>query len=224
MNRLPTLLILLCLTISAQAAGTFRLGIVRGEKSFWLSEQPFDLQKAKNGTLTYIFTDIVEKKSELTLQVIPLSDSEGFILEVSAKGIPDDTQLAWGFGACAVTNGEDVRQTTSAPILPALCADNVFSVEGSAFTVYYGESMKLRVVQGITPPASDIRLSDAHRQQSPLDFHRSGKKTDAPALAATCPLKSGEKLYFCFYKQNQKADYMYYMLPALFNKACKRTK
>jgi chlorite dismutase len=68
------------------------------------------------------------------------------------------------------------------------------------------------------PVSSEIRLSDAYMQQSPLSFFESGKKTDAPALAAVLPLKSGQKEYFCIYRQNEKADYNHYMLPALFRK------
>jgi hypothetical protein len=91
-------------------------------------------------------------------------------------------------------------------------------VEGSAFTLYYGESMKLKVVQGVTPPTSDIRLSDAKKQTTPLEFCSSGKKTDAPALSGVFSLQPNEKYYFCFYLQNKDADYNYYMLPDLFTK------
>ena len=60
------------------------------------------------------------------------------------------------------------------------------------------------------------RLSDGHKQDTPLTLFTSGKKTDAPVLAATCLIRKGEKVYFCAYKQNAKADYTDYMLPELF--------
>ena len=92
---------------------------------------------------------------------------------------------------------------------------HVFSIEGNAFTTYYGESMKLRTVHGVSPIGSEIRLSDGHKQASPLALFNSGKKTDAPVISALCPWKPQEKLYFCFY---QRGDYNYFMLPGLFGK------
>ena len=67
--------------------------------------------------------------------------------------------------------------------------------------------MQLKVTNLIVPSASSIRLSDGHKQHTPLALFTSGKKTDAPVLAATCLIRKGEKVYFCAYKQNAKADY-----------------
>ena len=94
---------------------------------------------------------------------------------------------------------------------------NVFSVEGQAFTCYYGESIKLRTLQAVTP-TDDIRLSNGHQDKTPLQLYESGKRTDRPVLAGRCPLTANGKLYFCFYEQNAQADYNYFMLPELFNK------
>lgn len=93
----------------------------------------------------------------------------------------------------------------------------VLSVEGQAFTCYYGESMKLRTLQAVTP-TDDIRLSNGHQDKTPLQLYESGKRTDRPVLAGRCPLTANGKLYFCFYEQNAQADYNYFMLPELFNK------
>lgn len=101
-------------------------------------------------------------------------------------------------------------------IQPQYCKDNVFNVEGTQVTIYHGKVMQLRVTNLIVPSASSIRLSDGHKQDTPLTLLTSGKKTDAPVLAATCLIRKGEKVYFCAYKQNAKADYADYMLPELF--------
>lgn len=58
---------------------------------------------------------------------------------------------------------------------------NVFSVEGQAFTCYYGESMKLRTLQAVTP-TDDIRLSNGRQDKTPLLLYES-KRTDRPVLA-----------------------------------------
>lgn len=181
---------------------------------------------AQGNTLSYSMPDgsgtlklgIIENDSSqwldmqrhgLHVQCYPLSDTKGFILEVESPR--QDTLLSWAFGGCdAHTSKNDID--------PADCKDNVFNVEGTQITVYHGKVMQLKTTHLIVPSASVIRLSDGHRQATPLTLFNSGKKTDAPVLGATCPLRKGEKVYFCAYKANQKADYADYMLPQLFHK------
>ena len=95
---------------------------------------------------------------------------------------------------------------------------------------YFGESMQLRTLQAVTP-TDDIRLSDGHKDATPLMLYESGKRTDRPVLAGRCSLSPASsrnegskpsRLYFCFYEQNEKADYNYYMLPDIFAKIDKK--
>lgn len=130
----------------------------------------------------------------------PLKHTKGFIVEVSLKENAGETNIYWSFSG----------------ISPEICKYNVYSVEGNAFTLYYGATENLHTIQGCVPPGSDIRLADAGQLASPPGFFRSGKVTDAPALAASLTLKPGEKYYFCFYVQNAVADYNYFMLEDLF--------
>lgn len=196
-----------------KGAGTFRLGLVCGNESRWL-----DQCKINKAGQTYTIKDPLWKEGEVKLTVCPLTDSGGFILEVSGEKLPEAPRLCWAFGGCDDTNTSTV---TNNQIPTAACHDNVFSVEGNAVTVYYGAVMRLRTVHVLAPVHSDIRLSDARQQEAPLLLFHSGKKTDTPVISALCPWKPQEKLYFCFYKQNAKADYNYFMLPALFKKELK---
>lgn len=141
-----------------------------------------------------------EKVKGMTLKWKALPDTRGFILEVEVTTPSKADALFWSFGDCK----------PDADI-------NVFSVEGQAFTCYYGESMKLRTLQAVTP-TDDIRLSDGNKDETPLQLYESGKRTNRPVLAGRCPLAANTKLYFCFYEQNAKADYNYFILPELFNR------
>lgn len=141
-----------------------------------------------------------EKVKGLTFRWKALPDTRGFILEVEVTSPSKADALFWSFGDCR----------PDADI-------NVFSVEGQTFTCYYGESMKLRTLQAVAP-TGDIRLSDGNKDETPLQLYESGKRTNRPVLAGRCPLAANTKLYFCFYEQNAKADYNYFMLPELFDK------
>lgn len=226
MKRSITILFLLALALvegTAQVlpfrmfkgAGTFRLGIVVDNESRWLDE----CKLKKTSDRTYIIKDALLGVGEISLVICPLTTTEGFVMEVSGSRLPKNISLCWAFGAC---NEDESLRGQDAAISPAACRDNVFSDEENAFTVYYGESMSLRVVQGIVPIGSELRLADAYRQETPLTLYKSGKKTDAPVISALYPWAVQENCYFCFYKQNAKADYNYFMLPELFLKENKR--
>ena len=197
-----------------QMAGNFKLGLISGDKSLWCSELRSVKLKKKDGKLTYTLEDNLLKEGKVIVRVAKLTDSDGFVLEVEGVNLPLGLDLFWSFGG---SYAKVLPNKADSGLKPNYCKDNVFSVEGSAFAVYYGESLDLKVVQAVVPEGSDIRLSDAHKQASPLTFHQSGKKTDAPALTGTNKLIN-EKLYFCFYTQNAKADYNSFMIPELFKK------
>lgn len=197
-----------------EMAGSLEFGIIQGGKSKWLKDFPGTKVSADRCSVKYILRG--ETSGELVIEALSLPDTDGLILQVLARDFPAGTKLFWAYGGAS-------GKTASGPeLLPEYCRHNVFSVEGTAFTTYYGESMKLKVIQGVMPPESEIRLSDAFRQDTPLAFFESGKKTDAPALAAILPLKNGRKEYFCIYRQNGVADYNHFMLPELFADAKER--
>ena len=196
-------------------AGTFRLGIVVGDESRWLDECELE----KTGDRTYMIKDTLLGKGKIRLATCLLTDTKGLLVEVSGSRLPENLSLCWAFGAC---NEDETLFGQGAAISPQACKDNVFSEELNAFTVYYGASMALRGIQGIAPIGSELRLSDAHQQASPLQLYHSGKKTDAPVISSLYSWDAKEKCYFCFYKQNAKADYNYFMLPELFERESKK--
>ncbi len=196
----------------AKGAGSFRLGVVCGEESRWLDEC-----SVKQDGASYQIKDKLWKGGVVKLTICPLKQGHGFVMEVTGERMPADVQLCWAFGAC-----DGVERTPADNLIPtASCFHNVHSIEGNAFTTYYGASMRLRVTQGVAPLKSELRLADGHQQSSPLTLYQSGKKTDAPVIAALTPWPAGEKCYFSIY---QRADFNYYMLPKVFEEAAKNTR
>ena len=146
----------------SKGSGTFRFGIVAGDESRWLDE----CNLKKTGDRIYTIKDALLGKGEVRLVICPLTDTKGFVMEVSGSRLPQNISLCWAFGAC----NEDIALLKEGNIIsPRACRDNVFSDEENAVTVYYGESMGLRVTSGIMPIGSELRLSDAHQQKTPLE-------------------------------------------------------
>ena len=86
LRHLLTIVLLGILLIDAQAqaltppAGTFRLGISKGNESHWLKPK--------------------EKIQGVSFQWKALPDSRGFILEVEVASAPEADALFWSFGDC----------------------------------------------------------------------------------------------------------------------------
>jgi hypothetical protein len=196
-----------------EMAGNLNFGIIVGNESKWMSQTKYHNVKRKGNKLVYKISDPLIADGELFFSVVPLQTSDGIVLEVSGNKLPDNAQLFWSYGGGYAKTLDKSQPRT---LCPEYCSNNVFSVEQSAFTMYFGVTVNLKVVMVVAPVSSTIRLSDANKQNSPLAFFESGKKTLAPALSAVIPLFNGKKEYFCVYRQNKEADYNHFMLPKLF--------
>jgi hypothetical protein len=198
-----------------ETGGYLKTGLIVGKKSFWLQDaQMLHIKKQKKGWTVEI-KDPILNSGMLTFRVLPLSDSNGLILQVLGEKMPENVSFFWVYGGCSAINNPQEKQKF---LEPAQCKDNVFSREINAFTVYFGPNQKLKVMMGVTPLSTKTCLCDARQMACPLLCLNSGKKTDAPVLGGTNLLQDGVSFYYCIYRQNQKADYNYYMLPGLFEK------
>lgn len=197
-----------------EMAGNLKFGLLASDnKSKWLSQLRSIESKKEGNKVIYTLSDPILGIGKLIITAVSLSDTDGLIIEVDPENISSALSFIWAFGGAS---GKIPPPDNIFCMHPLYCRNNVFSVEQSAFTLYFGESMHLRVIQGIMPVGSEIRLCNAYQQQTPFALFNSGKKTEAPALAGVVPLKNREKEYLCIYRQNDKADYNYTMLNALF--------
>ena len=197
-----------------EMGGNLKFGIIGTQTDKWLREfKEIDVKANNKKSLVYTLSDPILGKGRLEVTVISLSQSDGVIIEVNPVDISQGLNLFWSYGGAY---GKILSENEHGRLKPIYCRNNVFSVEQTAFTLYYSESMRLKTVNAVMPVTSEIRLSDAHVQKSPQAFFESGKKTDSPVLTASLPLINGQKEYFCIYKQNENADYNHFMLPDLF--------
>jgi len=205
---------------SPKLAGTLRIGVSTEGDSKWFSEFTSVKLKSSDKEIKYILKDKILAKGSIEFIIRTLADSEGAVMKLSGENFPEDLQLIWTYGGAS---NKEVKIDKWLPkILPEDCYQNVFSIEGNSFTLYYGDSRKLRILEGLTPPESRLKLADANKQLTPIKLLQSGKKTVAQVLAANVEIVADQDYYFCFYFLNPKADYNYFMLPKLFNKGSYR--
>ena len=198
-----------------ETGGYLLTGLMVGEKSIWLREAKSLKSSVANRGWEVLVQDPIMGTGDLRLQVQPLTDCNGLILKIEGKNIPEGLKFVWAYGGGSY---DTLLLSKTLFLQPQQCRDNVFSREINAFTMYYGTTAKLKVMMGVSPLDTELRLADAKQTTSPLLYWNSGKKTEAPALAGSNALLKGETYYYCIYRQNQLADYNYYLLPALFAK------
>lgn len=198
-----------------EMSGNLKFGIINNNgKDKWLSEfENIEITDKTNKSIQYVLTDPIIGKGKIIVNAKVISSSAGLILELESSRLPSNRTLIWSYGGAS---GKVLGNNEYGRLFPQYCRYNVFSVEQTAFTLYYGESMKLKILNAVMPLCSEIRLADAYIQQSPASYFESGKKTTAPALAGKLELTNNKKEYFCIYKQNEEADYNHFMLPELF--------
>ncbi|MDM8161460.1 DUF4450 domain-containing protein [Labilibaculum sp. K2S] len=206
--------------LAPKLAGTLRIGVSTEGNSKWFSEFAGVKLKSSEKEIKYILKDEILAKGTIEFLIRPLADSKGAVMKLTGENIPEDLHLIWTYGGAS---NKDVEiEKWSPAILPVDCYQNVFSVEGNSFTLYYGNSRKLKILEGLTPAGSILKLTDANKQENPIQLLKSGKKTVAQVLTADLKMVDEQDYYFCFYFLNPMADYNYFMLPKLFEEGSYR--
>ncbi len=205
--------------LTPELAGTLRLGVMHGENSKWFSD--FDQIKVKNSDseTRFVLKDDILAKGKIEYIIRPLKDSKGGVMQLKCSDLPDGLELIWTYGGAS---NKSVSVNWQPEIKTDDCYQNVFSIEGDSFTLYYGTSRKLKILEAETPAGSKLRLADAFQQETPAQLLKSGKNTTAQVVAANVSLQNDSPLYFCFYFLSPYADYNYFMLPELFEKGSYR--
>ncbi len=199
--------------LTPELGGTLRLGIAKEGESKWFSECDKIKEKNSDRETQYLIKDELLGKGEIEYTIRPLEDSRGAVMRLQYKNLPEGMQLIWCYGGAS---NQKVDNNWKPVIVPADCDKNVFSIEGSSFTLYYGTSRKLKILEAETPVGGKLILGDANQQKSPLQLIKSGKKTNAQVLTSVVDIDNSKPMYFCFYFLNPKADYNYFMMPELF--------
>ena len=200
--------------LAPKLAGTLRIGVSLEGNSKWFSEFASIKLKSSGKEMKYILKDKILAKGTIEFVIRPLADSKGAVMKLRGDNFPENLKLIWTYGGASNKNVDLDRWEPK--ILADDCYQNVFSIEGNSFTLYYGDSRKLRILEALTPSADRLRLADANQQGNPLQLLQSGKKTVAQVLAADVKIVAAQDYYFCFYFLNPTADYNYFMLPKLF--------
>ena len=205
--------------------GTLKFGLLNGNTSKWLIDVDKITARYRPGTMIYEIRDELLGDGVLHLQVLAMSEADGFIVRVDFDHIQDgNLKLAWAFGGASDDHFKRNGDIGADPVsgfflLPGHCQGNKFEVNGHSFSLRYGKDHAKRL-SGVFDPKSDIHIADAGHQKNPSDF-LSSEKSDTPALAGSILARSGHLVYLNIYNPATHAEITYSSVSELFEQAGK---
>lgn len=179
--------------------GNFKLGIIAGAQSKWLTQAASVKATYRAGSMLYEIKDQLLGPGTLQVTVLAAYEQEAMMVQVVGKGIPATVQLFATYGG--VTGKKFSRDgdigadpESSFYLQPAYCLNNVYTITGNSFTVGYGEAAAKKLA-GIFPTAMALKTGSPAALQSPLKLERS-IAADSPLVYGKMPLKNDTSYFY----------------------------
>ena len=186
--------------------GNFKLGIEADGTSIWLTEAKTITARYRAGSMLYTIEDPMLGTGKLMLEILADADADGFILKVRFEGLEKTVTLLCAFGGASgkkfSRDGDMGTDPESVFYLKAEnCMDNSYTISSGKFTLKYGSDLK--ELFGTFPPDAALKLADATKQKSPLEFYQSSVDR-APAIAGQLKVSNGIDYYFAIHNPATK--------------------
>jgi hypothetical protein len=223
--------------------GNFKLGLESNGNSKWLTEANKITARYRAGSRLYTIEDPMLGNGKLTLVIQAMADADGFILKARFDDLGKPVNLICAFGGASgkkfSRDGDMGTDPESVFYLNSInCRDNIYSISNGQFTLKYGTGLQVgqdgryftedlnqpskiskeQVLTGTFPAEVSLKLADATKQISPLEFYQSSIDK-APALAGQMKVSSGTDYYFAIHNPETKPAFNYADAPGLFMKA-----
>ncbi|MFA9195931.1 DUF4450 domain-containing protein [Flavobacterium sp. FBOR7N2.3] len=220
--------------------GNFKLGISSSNTNAkWLTKAKTITARYRAGSMLYTIEDPILGKGKLLLEVLAMSDAEGFIIKARFENVKTPVTLFSAFGGA--TGKSFSREGDMGPdpessfyLKPEYCKDNNYAIEKEAFTLKYGSGVEIgqdgryytedlnqpskkskeRLLVGSFPVGTILKIGDATKLDSPQDFFNS-KTENAPALVGKINIKTNIDYYFSIHNPVTKPVFKNSELPRL---------
>lgn len=190
--------------------GNFKLGLISGEKSKWLTAANKITAAYYADCMTYTIHDSLLEKGSIELRVFA-GLRESMIVYVNFSKIPSGIQLAWAFGGATgrrFSRDGDIGADpeSSFYLQPEYCKGNEYAISDSSFLLTYGAADNRKQISGAFPGSSSIEIVDAQQQQTPLSLLAS-QNSATPAIAGRMPV-AADTNYFFMVQAGQTDDHL----------------
>ncbi|MFH1008548.1 MAG: DUF4450 domain-containing protein, partial [Candidatus Latescibacterota bacterium] len=162
---LPQVMSILLHAQQGAKGGFLSLGVISSEGSKWLHQCERMVTTYDPGWMRYVLKDPIFGEGEMRLYVVPLVDTEGFMVRIRSEAMDGPFRLVWTYGGlsafgprgshldygCLEGGGLDLKDY----------AGNVFEVEDVLFRLSAPEKNPGKVFQGACGFEGDYRIADA---------------------------------------------------------------
>jgi hypothetical protein len=213
--------------------GNFKLGIVKGHESKWITETSKIDTRYVLGTMHYTIEDPILGNGKLFIDVVALKESEGFIVKVYGKNVSKNSSLIWAFGGATgkkfSRDGDIGADPESVFYLqPDYCINNKYTIKKESFLLEYGsESNKQKTgnnkkLTGFFPE-SVTHLANAKSQKTPLELYNSNPES---LSLITGKIKSITEKgdYWLFLAEDSKTNHNQKNIAQLYEKSVQQTQ
>lgn len=181
--------------------GNLRLGVQSAAGGKWLQAASRITTRYHPGELLYDVRDpLLGEEGVLRIEALAYDQTEGFIVRVTAEGIPPGLELVWAYGGVNGQRGtrdgdigtERVPISRYFQLQPAFCRDNAFELGTDAFTL----TAKAATIAGLVPAGSQLAVGDARSWNDLPALLASGAapRPNAPVLVGRVALSPGHPL------------------------------
>jgi hypothetical protein len=188
--------------------GNLRLGLITKDSSKWLVNAKNVKARYRAGSMLYEVTDPLLGNGILHLSVYASSEPDGLLFKVALNNTEKPVDLLISFGGATgkrfSRDGDIGADPESSFYLKSeYCTDNRYILNKNNFTLFYGSGKiisdgKQKMLAGVFPPGTSVKISDASKQNSPQAFYASDSSA-TPALVGVRPLKPNDEYYFIVY-------------------------
>lgn len=213
--------------------GNFKLGLVNGNESKWITETAKIDTRYVLGIMQYTIEDPILGNGKLFVDVVALKESEGFIVKVYGKNLSKNTSLIWAFGGATgkkfSRDGDIGADPESVFYLqPDYCINNKYTIKKQSFLLEYGsESNKQKTGnnKNLTGffPESVTRLTNAKTQNKPLELYTSNPES-LSLITGKIKTISEKGDYWLFLAEDSKINYNQKSITQLYDKSVQQTQ
>lgn len=213
--------------------GSFKLGLVNGNDSRWITKAAKIDTRYVLGTMHYTIEDPILGDGKLFIDVAALKESEGFIVKIYGEKVSKKTHLIWAFGGATgrkfSRDGDIGADPESVFYLqPEYCLNNTYTLKKESFVLDYGsESNKQKTgnnkkINGFFPN-SDTRLANANAQSKPLELFNSNPEK-LSLISGKINSISEKENYWLFVPEVSKVNYTQRTIAELYEKSVTATR
>ena len=151
--------------------GTLRLGIAHTDAAKWLPEADRVVARYAGGAMHYQIHDTLLGDGRLDIDAVPLPDTEGVVLRITASEDVPALEFVWAFGGASGFNQLNLDTCGYCPesacwLKPEDCENNRFIITKTGFELL-APCHKSRPMVGTVPANSILKVADADKLSSP---------------------------------------------------------